>query len=344
MIGKKLVALLLVVLMLATTLPFASAADLAEEEAAWALYELGLMKGTGTDAYGNPIFELDRTPTRHEAVTMLVRLLGKEADAANNSWYTPFYDVAAWAAPYVGYAYNYNLTNGISANEYGGNMSTTAAHYITFVLRALGYQSGVDFQWNTAWELSDALGITNGEYNAYSNFTRGDAALISYRALSQYVVGTEMTLLEKIQNGITVGNNQQTETNKLTKEALFKVTEPWGEITAIKVDIIFTSMDADGSSGRALYEYAKITQQLYTDMVSYAEEATRNCGDYEELSEVVVDLATIYAIAVYGSAYPLTIDNAAIYMTEMNVMGKELMEYEDRIGDTLYDLTLELYK
>ena len=39
------------------------------------------VNGTGTGADGAPVYELDRAPTRNEAVTMLVRLLGKEEEA-----------------------------------------------------------------------------------------------------------------------------------------------------------------------------------------------------------------------------------------------------------------------
>lgn len=73
------------------------------EQAAMALYGQGLFKGTGTNPDGTPDFSLQRAPTRHEAVTILVRLLGKE-EALAGSWVTPFADVADWAKPYVGYA------------------------------------------------------------------------------------------------------------------------------------------------------------------------------------------------------------------------------------------------
>lgn len=153
--------------------------------AAKQLYAKGLFQGTGTDEDGTPVFELDRTPTRNEAVTMLVRLLGKEDEAKSGTWDIPFTDVANWARPYVGYAYANGLTTGTSATTYGGSESVTASQYLTFVLRALGYESGTDFQWDKAWELSDQIGLTDGEYNANTaNFTRGDVALISYTSLS----------------------------------------------------------------------------------------------------------------------------------------------------------------
>ena len=182
---KRILSFVLSLVLVLSLIPSTFAASNEANEAAQSLYELGLFSGTGTDANGNPIFDLDRAPTRHEAVTMLVRLLGKGEEAENGTWNTPFTDVADWAKPYVGYAYTNDLTPGTSATTYSGNNTVTASEYLTFVLRALGYSSGADFQWDRAWELSDSLGITNGQYNAdTTSFTRGDVAIISYNALS----------------------------------------------------------------------------------------------------------------------------------------------------------------
>ena len=182
---KRIISLLLVVMVLFSLAPTAFAANDEATEAADKLHALGLFNGTGTGADGKPIYDLDRAPTRHEAVTMLVRLLGKEAEALAGTWETPFTDVAEWAKPYVGYAYANGLTSGTSATTYSGNDTVTASQYITFVLRALGYDSSTDFQWNKAWELSDKIGLTDGRYNAKTTkFLRGDVVIISYNSLS----------------------------------------------------------------------------------------------------------------------------------------------------------------
>lgn len=117
---------------------------------------------------------------------MLVRLLGKEDEALAGDWNTPFTDVADWAKPYVGYAYANGLTAGVSQTRFGSESSVTAAQFLTFVLRALGYESGKDFSWDSAWTLTDTLGMTSGQYNAKTNgsFLRADAALVSVFALS----------------------------------------------------------------------------------------------------------------------------------------------------------------
>lgn len=192
---KKVVSFLILVSILLCVSSPALAANDEAVDAANQLYALGLFNGTGTDASGNPNFDLDRAPTRHEAVTMLVRLLGKEKEATAGVWETPFTDVAEWAGPYVGYAYTNGLTSGTSATTYSGNDTVTATQYLTFILRALGYDSNIDFQWDKAWELSDKIGLTDGRYNAATTeFLRGDVAVISKNALNTKIKNSEILL------------------------------------------------------------------------------------------------------------------------------------------------------
>lgn len=182
------IALCLMVFFALSTLPanvIAVSAESPDAYAAKVLNQLGLFEGVGAGADGAPNFDLDRAPSREEAVTMLVRLLGKDAAAKNGTFNTPFTDVSDWALPYVGYAYQNKLTLGTGATTFGGADTVTTAQYLTFVLRALGYSSETDFGWSASWVLSDALGITYGEYDENSlDFTRGDVAIISASALA----------------------------------------------------------------------------------------------------------------------------------------------------------------
>ena len=197
---KKLIAILLAVCLVFALASVAFAADEKEIGAAVALNALGLFQGVGKDAEGKPIYDLDRAPNRMEAVTMLVRLLGKEEEANAGTWEIPFTDVKDWAKPYVGYAYANGLTKGYSEKTFGGTDPVTAAQYLTFVLRAMGYsEADGDFRWDAAWELTDELGITHGEYDASAaSFDRGDVAKISWSALAAYVKGEGRFLGEKL--------------------------------------------------------------------------------------------------------------------------------------------------
>ena len=201
MLKKKLVNTVLSIALVVTLIPFVSPPALASVgmDAAENLYTLGLFQGVGDNADGTPNFALDRAPTRNEAVTMLVRLLGKENDAQNSTSTMPFTDVANWAKPYVGYAYTNGLTTGTSATTFNGADTITASQYITFVLRALGYSSGSDFAWDSAWVLSDELGFTSGEYKSTTRiFTRGDVAKISFNALTATLKGSDKMLFESL--------------------------------------------------------------------------------------------------------------------------------------------------
>ncbi len=199
---KKCMSLILTALLSLTMVLPAFAWTDSQMEAAQRLHQLGLFHGTGTLEDGSPNFELDRAPSRAEAVTMLVRLLGKDSEAKNGSNPMPFTDVPDWATPYIAYAFANSYTKGISDTLFDPDTPVSPSQYLTLVLRALGYQSEVDFAWDSAWTLSDQLGITHGEYGADTPFTRGDVAQISSAALDTTPRQSQQTLLELIQSNV----------------------------------------------------------------------------------------------------------------------------------------------
>ena len=196
----KSLALFLALMLVLGCVP-AFAVDDAAFAAAEHLHTLGLLQGYGTDEAGNVDYRLERIPNRAEALVMLIRLLGEEEEALACTEGTPFTDMEThWAKPYVAYAYAKGYTNGTGATTFSPTKNAEARMYLTFVLRALGYQDGVDFEYKTAWEKTDELGVTAGEYNADNNkdFDRGDMAIVSDYALSAAYKGEEYTLLEKL--------------------------------------------------------------------------------------------------------------------------------------------------
>jgi len=156
------------------------------------LKELGLFRGVSdTD------FDLDREPTRAEALVMLIRALGEESAALGGTYAHPFTDVPDWADAYVGYAYQNGLTNGISATEFGtGNAS--AAMYVTFMLRALGYSDAAgDFAWDAPFELGRRTGIVTEQVDL-NRFLRADVVTVSWAALGAETKDGETTLAGKL--------------------------------------------------------------------------------------------------------------------------------------------------
>ncbi|MDB7816359.1 hypothetical protein [Intestinimonas butyriciproducens] len=153
------------------------------------LKALGLFKGSDT-GYGFG-YDLEAKPTRIQALIMFLRLIGEEQAALSTTAACPFTDVPAWCQPYVAYAYEQGLTKGVddAAMLFGTADYVTAGQYVTFILRALGYQDSgdtPDFTWDTALQRGMDLGIlTAGEYKMLVEepFLRAQVAYLSYFAL-----------------------------------------------------------------------------------------------------------------------------------------------------------------
>lgn len=162
-----------------------------------ALKTLGLFQGSDT-GYGSG-FDLERAPTRIQGLILFLRLMGEEKAALATKTPSPFGDVPAWCQSYVSYAYQKGYTKGVDAQamRFGTDQTMGAADYLTFVLRALGYQEGTDFTWATALESAQRLGmITTGERSllAGETFLRAHVAYVSYFALDASYQGGDKTL------------------------------------------------------------------------------------------------------------------------------------------------------
>ena len=263
---KRIISIVLAAIMLFTLAPVAFAADREATTAAGSLNALGLFNGTGTDGYGNPIFDLDKALTRQEAVTMLVRLLGKEAEAKAGQWDVPFTDIDDWAVPYIGYAYANKLTNGTSDTTYDGRRVVTATEYLTLVLRALGYDSTVDFRWDKAWELSDAIGLTDGDYNENTKqFLRGDLTVVSINAMEVKQKDSSKTMADKlIADGVFTAEEyaKATEAPEVLREPVTDAVEVTFAVDGKKLEWDWGYMAAAGTyivtpyyNGREFDEY-----------------------------------------------------------------------------------------
>lgn len=187
--SKRILTLFISVVLFLTVMPTASSArTLTNEQAlrytieASYLKELGLFKGVSdTD------FDLYRPATRVEAIVMIIRLLGEENTALNAHLNHPFTDVPAWADDYIGYAYTYGITSGVSQTEFGTGY-VSSAMYITYLLRVLGFSdSNGEFSWDNPYDLAYQVGILDAKTDQFCNlseFWRGDMAFLSSNALT----------------------------------------------------------------------------------------------------------------------------------------------------------------
>lgn len=164
-----------------------------------ALKSLSLLQGTGT-GFGSG-FDLERQPTRIEAIVLFIRLLGEEQSALACTATHPFSDVPAWAEKYVAYAYAMGYSNGAGGGQFASTRTITAKEYVEFLLRALEYSSTDHTDLSTTMANAQAAGVLNrAEYDLLSSatFLRAHVVYLSYYALSSSIAGARTTLADDL--------------------------------------------------------------------------------------------------------------------------------------------------
>ena len=217
------------------------------------LHEMGLFQGTQNG------YDLDRTPTRAEAAVMLVRLLGKEAEAKTLTYTAPFTDLKGWEKPYVQYLYSNGLANGTNRTTFHPTGKCTAQMYETFLLRALGYSDTADFSYANAIETAREQGIYDTGIINVQNFLRDDAAAASYTALSVSPKNSEGTLLDQL-----VSENAITEADAKSYQNLFSTYAQYREATAGMDALLHYSVNSEFASPAAVTHDGRAVMQVQT--------------------------------------------------------------------------------
>ncbi|MEG2421387.1 MAG: clostripain-related cysteine peptidase [Oscillospiraceae bacterium] len=233
---RRILTLALISAILLTQLPV-NAVSPAPELDITSYYYADLLQRMGLLMGGDEGYALAQTPTRSEALVMLLRLLGREEQAREKVCSHPFSD-GGWADAYIGYAYQEQLTSGISATQFGGDLPATRQQYCAFLLRALGYGD----QYENAIALAEQVlcDAPKGE----AHFTRGDMARLSVLALDAKLKGTEQTLAEKL-----IGEKALDQTDyRRERENLKRRT---GEKKRTTVMIYMVASDLESIQGRA---------------------------------------------------------------------------------------------
>ena len=217
------------------------------------LHEMGLFQGTQNG------YDLDRTPTRAEAAVMLVRLLGKEAEAKALTYTAPFTDLKGWEKPYVQYLYSNGLANGTNRTTFNPTGKCTAQMYAVFLLRALGYSDTADFSYANAIETAREQGIYDTGIINVQNFLRDDAAAASYTVLSVSPKNSEGTLLDQL-----VSENAITEADAKSYQNLFSTYAQYREATAGMDALLHYSVNSEFASPAAVTHDGKTVMQVQT--------------------------------------------------------------------------------
>ena len=190
---KKIIIAMALVMSLLTLSAFAATTN--QQNTADALNSLGLFLGKDGGDYA-----LDDQLMRSDGITLLVRLIGKEAESKSDKYTHPFNDVADWLKPYVSYAYSTGMTKGVEdGSRYGSNMDMSKAQFLTMVLRTLGYSDGAngDFTWDKPYELAKEVGLIDTTADD-GKFTRGEAVEIFWKALDATSKGTSVKFVKTL--------------------------------------------------------------------------------------------------------------------------------------------------
>ena len=150
------------------------------KECADTLYDFGLFKGTDKG------YELEKSLTREESATILVRLLGEEEKVKTDDFDEVFVDVDKdrWSYAYVMYCYKHNITKGTGSDTFSPDVQIDANQFITLMMRLLGY---TEVNPDTALEKSIEYKLLPeekiDELTKKKVFTRSDMVQIVYNSL-----------------------------------------------------------------------------------------------------------------------------------------------------------------
>ncbi len=187
----KVLAMVLALSMIVGVIAFAKTYPDVDSSANYAeavnvISDLGLAVG---DENGN--FNADKTLTRAEGTTFVLRLLGlEEAAKAAAGTATDFSDVPAdhWASGYVSVAAANGIVSGMGDGTFAPNAELTYAQIVRMLVSALGYEPLVSElgEWpNNYMSAASQIKLTTGiPGRANDAVTRGTTARLIYAALT----------------------------------------------------------------------------------------------------------------------------------------------------------------
>lgn len=199
---RKLSALILSVALLASNLSVLSYANtLPSLDKANTLFKLGIIAGSDGD------LKLNKTLTRAEAATLIVKLTGAEASIkANPALYNKpvFKDVKAgeWYTSYIAYCYEKGIVAGVGNDLFTPNAALSEKAFLTMLLKAMDYTKD-DFNWDNVFQKALQYGLVSDSQYATktddnTQYLRLNVFDAFYNALVTDVKNSEQSPIEKL--------------------------------------------------------------------------------------------------------------------------------------------------
>jgi len=175
----------------------------AAPELADALYQINLLAGTGKDANGDPVFELERPLNRMESLVLVIRLMGLEEKAQGFTGTNPFTDTPDWGDRFAAFAYSEGITAGVSDTEFASDRLVTFQEFTAFALRVLGYsEKNGDFRYERALNQAYVTGLYSASHvqavNNAGRYLRAYAVVSMVDALHTNMKGADTRLIDKL--------------------------------------------------------------------------------------------------------------------------------------------------
>ena len=346
---RVLTVLLALVMVLSLALPASATFDLedfAEELATVELFRsvdpasvsLGRFDSFARDLQSLDLFrgvapsnlELDRAPTRAEALVMLIRLLGVEEAAQASSYDHPFTDADMWARNYIGFAYEHGLTTGTTATTFSPNAAASAQMYVTFALRALGFDDAAgDFTFANALD----FGMQNFIWDPLledGTFTRGHMVAVSYLTLGAPMANEPFWLID-----VLVAEGAVDATAAAPIIAQIELYEDYHFLR----DVVATSVIVDGSAFVTIViteTYGGQTHTAEVEMEFYPPQHLEDLLFAVELPFTTLVLIT--EISKTGNVFTMNLREAYL-MAVVEILANDFIEVLEAILTELgYDL------
>lgn len=148
-----------------------------------ALVTLGIMKG-----YEDGSLRLENKIKRSEFITLVVNLMGYDADTNLDSVKVTFTDIkkSHWAYDNIRRAIKYDLVSGYPDNTIAPDNDVTYAEALAVVIRALGYEKTLKGEWpgNVINKAAELKLSANLNLDPNHKLTRGEMSVIVYNALT----------------------------------------------------------------------------------------------------------------------------------------------------------------
>jgi hypothetical protein len=204
---RKLLSIAVIASICITVLSFSAYVNAYTEDIndmAAILNRLNILQGINGD------YQLNNRLDRVQAITIIIRMLGKENYVIQNKddlKRTKYSDVPvdSWYAPYVGYSTMNNIIAGDDEGKFLPTKPTSEKQFLKMLLCALGYEYGRDFDWTNVYQKAYETGLVIDQSYVSKvadneNFLRSAAVEIAFRSLNIYMKDTETKLVFKLED------------------------------------------------------------------------------------------------------------------------------------------------